>query len=270
MLIRNVAVSCIVVAMAGVAALFLGEARGAGIRWLRPQLRNVSIDGTIEKVASGAIYAVNDKDQQQWAIETGLDTKILVTGTALPDFLKKGLLVQIDAQPDEKGIIKDKLSKLTIVTPATEGQAMLPDIGGKPKGKPGKPAPFAASGDFKGTVAMIVGIHAQKLSLKIDKKLSEVELADDATINVSVDILTWAAKGDKIQVTGLSNPKNPGFCLAKDVSITLAQPLTRGKKKVAAAKSEATSTDKAAATDKSAASGDDATPQKKKGSNGSK
>ena len=169
-------------------------------------------------------------------------------------------MVKINAQPDDKGLIKDKVSKLIIVTPTTEDQPMLPDLGGKPKGKPAKPAPRASADDFKGAVGMIVGVHPGKLSIKIEKKLSEVELAEDAKVEVSVDIVTWAAKGDKIHAAGLLNPRSPGLCLAKDVSITLSEPLTSGRKRSAVAKA-----DTAAKTDSAdkAATGDAASTKKK-------
>lgn len=266
MLNRSVTGWCFILAVAAATAGSYGEARAAGFRRPpKPQLKTASIDGTISKVAGGIIYASNDKDQQPWTIELEQDTKVLVTGTAKLDFLKKGLLVKVDAQPDDKGLIKDKVSKLTIVTASTEDQPVMPDLGGKPKGKPGKPA---SSGDFKGTVGMIVGVHAGKLGLKIEKKVSEVEVAEDAKVEVSVDILTWVAKGDRIQATGMANPKTPGYCLAKSVSVTLSEPLTSGRKK--AAKTDAKPADKDATAPKADSSSkspfnvDDPSAKKKK------
>ena len=212
-----------------------GGGGGGGRRQQNPQNpRQISIDGTVQKIASGVIYASDDKDQSTWAITAMPTTKVLVTGTATLDFLRKGLLVQISAKPDEKGLIKDKVSDLTIVTLGTVGQSAAPDMGTAPKGKPGKkpakPAPTTDSASG-GTVGSIVAVHGQKISVKIDKKLSEIELTDDAKVNISVDIVAWAAKGDKIQVKGVPNPRKPGLCIAENVLITLSEPLTSGKKK---------------------------------------
>jgi hypothetical protein len=242
-------------------------------RWRPPKLNPVTIDGTIERVVPGMILAVNDKDQRQWAITPERTTKILVVGTATLDFLKPKMLVQFNAQVDEKGVVKDKLGDLTIVTAATANQPAPPPT--KSKGKtPGKPDkksdPPAAADTSGGKVGSIMGVHGHKLSVKAGGKLMQIELTEEAKINISVDIAAWAAKGDKIQAKGKSASNNPGICYAEEVTITLAEPLTSGKKKIVAPKTDADSTAKAASTkksdtaDSSADSGDDAKPKKKK------
>jgi len=265
---QSVLVACTFLILMAIAA----DSPGAQ-RWRTPKLNPVTIDGTVERVSPGMILAVNDKDQRQWVIGPERTTKIFVTGTATLDFLRPKMLVQFNAPVDEKGAVKDKVAELTIVTAATANQSAPPPakIKGKTPGKPDKKSdPPAATDESGGKVGSIMGVHGHKLSVKAGGKLMQIELTEEAKINISVDIAAWAAKGDKIQAKGKSASNNPGVCYAEEVTITLAEPLTSGKKKIVAPKTDAGSTAKAASTKKSDAAdvsadnGDDAKPKKKK------
>jgi hypothetical protein len=166
-------------------------------------------------------------------------------------------------------VVKDKVGELTVVTADTANQPVAPPAkgkGGSKSAKAEKPAPAEDSG---GRVGLIMGVHGHKVSVKAGGKMLQFELTEDAKINISVDIVAWAAKGDKIQVKGKSISTRPGLCYADELTITLAEPLTSGKKKIAP-KADADSASKAAAPKKSAAAdfsadlGGDTKPKKKK------
>ena len=250
-------------------AALAADSQGAQ-RWRPPKPTPVAIDGTVEGVGRGMIWAVNDMDQRPWAIAPEPTTKILVTGTATIDFLKPKMLAQFNAQVDEKGVVKDKVGELTIVTPGTANQPAPAPTKGKNGGKPAKTEKPAASEESASKVGSVMGVHGHKVSVKAGGHMLQFELTEEAKINISVDFVAWAAKGDKIQAKGKSIPTSRGICYAEEVTITLAEPLTGGKKKVAPAKTDADSANKPAANKKSDAAdlsadmGDDAKPKKKK------
>jgi hypothetical protein len=247
-------------------------------RLRRPQIKTdpVSIDGTIERITPTMIQAVDGKDQKSWIVASQRTTKILVKGSATLDFLKPGMIVEFHGQPDAKGVIKDKISDLTIVTPATEVVPAAGEGGSgktKPAGKE-KPAakekPTEPAGGSGSMVGQIRARHNRSLSIHVGNKLTQIELTEDPKINVAVDNAAWATRGDKIVVKGKMVHGNPGFCEADEVTITLVEPLIGSKKKVtppkngAASPEKATSAEKSDASAKSADSGDDPKPKKKK------
>ncbi len=238
----------------------------------RPQPRTdpVSIDGTIERITPSLIQAVDGKDQRPWVIASQRNTRVRVMGSATLDFLKPGMIVEFHAQADEKGAIKDKVSELTIVTPTSESLPAAGESGNAKKKAAGKEKAAETADSSASMAGQVRARHNRNLSIHVGNKLTQIELSDDPKINIAVDNAAWAARGDKIVVKGKMLHGNPGFCEADEVTITLVEPLTGGKKKVLPPKTGATSAAKTASTEKSdstakpADSGDDSKPKKKK------
>ncbi len=243
--------------------------------------QQVSIDGTITDMAGGAIV-VTDKSNMVWKVSVPADATKHVTGTAMIEYLQQShakLTVDFKAEFDDQGAIKEKVSELTLVSPAAEKAGMVADgdaanvpnndaVGGA-GGKSAKHGPASKSAAKSGMVHgtphagsyHVVG----KLSDKGDKFFVQIHgmahsvelpLADQVTIKVDMADLSQAAIGDSVTVSGtgtrpkvMVGPRNtaaaPGMVKATDVKITLAEPLAGAKKKGSSTKSASPSSKKA-------------------------
>jgi hypothetical protein len=189
---------------------------------------------------------------QNWMIWLNEQTKVTLTGTASPDFLRSGLYVSFTADLDKRGFIKDKVSQLTIFTPTNEnGVGVFPGtstVGGEnegpgaaggfaPKagGKVGKAASKVAAATMEGqaTIAgQVTAAKNSKLTVNAGGRTFKFDLADDAKIDVKVaDYTSFARKGDKITVDGKTYPNTTGVGLAAVVKIEAAAPFGSGKAK---------------------------------------
>ena len=90
------------------------------------------IEGTIEGVTRGGIMVV-DANNQSWRVAVPPTAKVQVTGSATADYLQTGLIVELKADIDDHGAIKEKVGELTIVSLSPEKQMGLfpPDSDGK-------------------------------------------------------------------------------------------------------------------------------------------
>ena len=98
--------------------------------------------GTLEAMVSDQVLKIKVSDSDTWLVEFKPgQSKVEVTGTAEPAFLRNGLTVRFGGEIDKKGYLQEPISELEIFTP--QGKNALGLFADKsPMAKPiGKPAP---------------------------------------------------------------------------------------------------------------------------------
>ncbi len=256
------AVALVVFLASTVQAQFGGNQRrgqgGAGA-----QMQPAEIEGVIERSMQGGILVLDDKNRQPWRVAIPQNAKVTVTGTAAADYLQADLAVEFEADVDDRGALKEKVDKLTIVTfspqkqpglfpPGSEDEgAGFDDAGadakpakhGAAKGGAAKSAGKGKGGAIPAGSYRIVGslktARGGKFSVNTGRGLLPLELTSEPTITVKCSNYLLASKGDKASIKGMTMPSQAGLAQATEVKIELAEPLAGVKKKGAPAKGEA-------------------------------
>ncbi|HZZ29714.1 MAG TPA: hypothetical protein VFE46_17085 [Pirellulales bacterium] len=182
---------------------------------------------TISAIGSVGLE-VTDSNGTNWALKPDKNCVTRVTGTADPSFLKPDLLVKFSSEFDKKGKASAPVSELEIISPQTTS-AQRPETGGRKEGNETSAGPI---------IGHIKSIKNNLLTVQTIGGLYTVELAANPTIKVNVSDLRLAQVGDKVDATGAYNQQ--GLAVAKEITVTLSNPLgTPAKKKPADAKSAA-------------------------------
>ncbi len=232
------------------------------------QMQPAEIEGVIERAMQGGLLVLDDKNRQPWRVAIPQNAKVTVTGTAGADYLQADVCVEFEADVDDRGALKEKVDKLTIVSfspqkqpglfppgsedegsgfddaagadakPAKHGAAK----GGAAKGAAGKSAGKGKGGAIPAGSYRIVGslktARGGKFSVNTGRGLLPLELTSEPTITVKCSNYLLASKGDKASIKGMSMPNQAGLAQATEVKIELAEPLAGVKKKGAPAKGE--------------------------------
>ena len=213
----------------------------------QPNLQMVNISGTIESITSNGLHVL-DGSQQSWQVHVTKETNIQVTGTATPDFLDKGRIVELNANLDEHGKSTDNVKELSIIAPTHDKPqgAVVSGAGSKAKG---------LQAGMNHIIGRVKSYNANLLIIQAGHSTVHVELTDDPKITVDLADLSLADNDDKVTIKGTlppskiqppqTQPANQPHQIvqAQEVKIVLSQPLTTGKKKKGTpAKSEDSST----------------------------
>jgi hypothetical protein len=187
--------------------------------------------GTIEEISEQALR-IKVSDTESWLVEIKPEqTKIVITGTAEPAFLRTGLHVRFEGEIDEKRNLQADITELEVFTPqGKNGLGLFSD--NSPTAKPiGK----AAAGKYQ-IRAKVIGLKDHEITLAAGSKKLSGKVADDVAVKVASEDLTNVHDGDGVSVTGWYNPANkaaagkPGQAVAEELTITLAKPLVATKK----------------------------------------
>ena len=226
-----------------------------------PQLQftePTDIQGVIEAVMPGGIMVIA-ASSQPWRVAVPPGTEVKVTGTAKADYLQPGMVVEFKAELDQRGMLKDKVGELTLVTASAEkplglflatedaGGGNFSGIAGAAGSKAAKRGTSAA-GMYHITGRLAVG-RGGKFSVQTGRSALQMELTAEATIKVAWADYLVAAKGDKVSITGMKTAGPAGLAQAQKVNIELAEPLAGATKKKPA-KSDAKKTAKHSKKDK--------------------
>jgi len=262
------AIALILVFVSAVHAQFGNQRRGQG--GAGAQMQPAEIEGVIERAMQGGIVVLDDKNRQPWRVAISPAAKVKVTGSANADYLQSELAIEFAGDVDDRGMLKEKVDKLTIVSLSSEKQPGLFPPGSEDEtaggmddaagaGAAAKPAkrggvknvaPKGAAGRTKGGVVpsgsyRIVGTlkasRGGKFSVNTGHGMLTLELTAEPTIIVKCANYLLASKGDKVSIKGMTMPGQTGLAQATEVKIDLAEPLVgTGKKKgPSAAKGEA-------------------------------
>ncbi len=191
--------------------------------------------GTIDEV-QGNIIGIKTEDNQMWLVQVNHGkVKVQVDGTAEVSFLQPGQTVKFTGEVDEKGNLTKEVDKLEIYTAVGRSVPGLYKEGADETAKPEK-KPGAGTYEIRGKVQsfkdnhLVVSAGSKKIvgTVNANAEIS-VKLADAADLG-------YAQKGDTVKAMGwyYENSKpgqnKPGQAICDDISITLSQPLSSGKK----------------------------------------
>lgn len=201
----------------------------------------VTVEGTITAVAPNQFQVQADKDQKVWLVSGHPNTKLLVTGEAKPDFLRKGLAIKFKGLCNGQQVT-EPVDELTIVPPLPEtfgifsqgGAVAVPGVAAAAAGKAGK-GEVSPTPQMSEIVGRITACHDKHLTLQVGpSRFVSLELSDEPVIRVAAADATIVTPPDKIVVRGKMVRGKPGFCQADDVKVTLSEPLTSASKQPAA------------------------------------
>lgn len=207
----------------------------------REQVRvNAKIKGV-----QGPILLLEGEENQQWLVKTpDRPDAVRVIGTALPNWLQRGMFVRYSAKFDvKKGTVAEPVASLTVFTPRI---ATRPDEAGDPlgvfleaglagaelfreppaegnAGAGGKPAaPETQAFQVSGQVT---GFRDGKLFVSAGGALVRADLAADAAIAVDVTGLPWFQIADAVEVEGWVYPQRKTHVVANRITVRPAKPL---------------------------------------------
>lgn len=168
---------------------------------------------------------VADVNGKTWKLAPDKNCVIEVTGTADPDFLRPDMLVKYTAQFDKKGKASAPLNELEIVSPQAAMSSIKQEVAGKKE----------AGDNFNGAViGHIKSIKNNQLIVQAPNGVFTADLSPNVSVKVNVSDFRLAQPGDKVDATGEYSPQ--GLALAKEMRITLSNPLGDAGKRKAAAK----------------------------------
>jgi hypothetical protein len=211
-----------------------------------PPTEDFEAVGTLEGIAPGMIRMTTNANQN-WTIKLQPpQTKVELSGTAGPEFLKSGMCVKFTGEVDKQGNVKEKVAQLTVFTPSKDSSLGLSQAGagasddhfgaGAAPAAGGKPAAKASAGIEPGSYAIaaqINNIHGGKVIANAGNAIVKFELASDAKVDVKIADVSLARKGDKISVKGKMVVGLVGMGQASDVKIEAAESLSGAKTKPA-------------------------------------
>lgn len=210
-------------------------------------------DGTVQAVLPPRIRMLTNTEQV-WIIWVDPKATVHVRGTAEADFLSAGMFVRFTAEIDKRGVVKDKVTDLTIFTPSEKNPIGIWPEGAGPVDKedegPGGfggpmggamqagPSGFQTPASTAYTVAgRITGARRGKFIVNAGRGVVRFELAEEPKIQVDFADYRVAKQGDKISITkGKMLRGQLGVAQAEELTIELSEPLGTGKKKVPRAK----------------------------------
>lgn len=233
------------------------------------QLQPIEIEGSIQGITHGRMMMVDDNNRA-WQIAIPLGAKVHVTGTATRDHLQNGMFIEFEAEFDDRGELVEPVGALTIITPSQETAIGVSPVAAKSKDKdaaesaePAEKETKGAHGAKRGKAAaakpslagkyhivghLVVG-RGNKLSVNAGNGTIPLELTEDPSVSININDYTVASEGDKAKLKGVMMTGQPGKAQATELTITLAEPLTAEKKKIAPAKSGAKHSTKRAKKD---------------------
>jgi hypothetical protein len=157
------------------------------------ELKDVTVDGTLEGVQGNLLQVKATAGHPYWvALQPGF-SKLGVTGTAQPDYLKAGMLVSFtaDLPKEKKGEVDEPLTDLAIIAPGENSQ----------------PGLFNEDRDNKESTRFFVrGIVKSykegKLTVMAGGKPIVAPVPTDLEIKLESTDLAIVRQGDGIKVTG--------------------------------------------------------------------
>jgi hypothetical protein len=210
------------------------------------QPAEVNADGNVEAVGPGQIKMTN-KSNQPMMVMVVAATKVHVTGSANPDYIRSGLYVEFTAEVSKEKTVSKKIEHLTVFSPTAEKGIGLssqggggadafspaPDVGtkGKAHGTAHKPSPAVQLPAVCTVRGVVKSCKAGTLTVSYGHGAVKAEIADNVEISVDVADLSAASKGDSITVKGRNVPGRTGQVLAETVDIKATKPLSGSKKK---------------------------------------
>lgn len=188
------------------------------------KLKNIDFAGQVTAVGPGIIGSVNATNEQVviYISPNPQETRVTIIGEADSTVLKSQTYISFVGTIDEAGKLSAPVGDLMLITPAP-----LID-----------PEEIAIGSDttLMGKLLKVKDNKFEMLAMgKRSKKISG-EFVSEPKITLALTDHTIASPGDALVIKGKELEKNK--ILAQDVQITLAKPLSTGKKRPASSKPE--------------------------------
>ena len=204
-----------------------------------PGAEALAATGKIEAVSDdGVRVKVSDTDTWLVQIRPG-ETKLEVSGTAEPGYLRNGMHVRLSGEIDGKGNLQSEIESLAVFTP--QGKNALGLFDEKDTSSTAKPVKKFAPGSYQ-IRAKVLSIKDKDLVLLAGGKKIYGTLAAEPEVKVVAEDLAMVQEGDEATIAGWYLPatkaaaQKPGQAVAEELTITLAKPLVAAKKPARAAK----------------------------------
>lgn len=189
--------------------------------------------GTIEAI-EGQLIRIRDSKNDVWILSLSDDTTVSVEGTAEREVLRPTLYVQLTAEIDRKGAIKEPLEEIEIIPTQDKTAVGLfeeDDVDGT------KPVKQLAAGTYRIKGRLAIFKDGQFMVMAGKHKVTGKVNADELEVKLKLEDFSLADRGDEVKVKAWyydnSRPfgGNPGKALAQEVVVTLAKPLEHTGKK---------------------------------------
>ncbi len=180
------------------------------------KLESVEVSGKIVNVKRGLITAVDGDNQQGMIKIDPKDTKVYVTGTAMPSVLRSGMFIRFTGK-FENAVATEPVTELEIFEPSESV-----DIGVFPEDPTDPNSDVLVAG-------RVAAFKRGKLIMATGRQKVQADMAEDAELSLHVSDYSLASPGDDIRVLGKLFA--PGKIIATQVDITLAEPLGEPEKK---------------------------------------
>lgn len=158
-------------------------------------------------------------------------SKIKVTGTAVPEYLAPGMCVKFKGTFDRHGKATEPIKEFTLFTPTANdtlgaydnsgGDAFSQSSPTQKKGPKPTTSPYSISGK-------ITSVHKDQIFVNCGNMKVKADVAPDATVKLDTTDPSWASQGDKVTIQGAK--LGGGRVIGIDVAIELAKPLEPKKK----------------------------------------
>ncbi len=176
------------------------------------ELKRFNIEGSVVGVRQGWIQCVDaDGNRRTIRLDKELTQRVVVTGTAEPQYVQPGMYVRFTAPLDRRGRPPEPINELTLISPR-EGivPGVFLDDPTDPEG------PYLVIGQIR-------SIKRGKVTLAAANRKVEFEVTETPQIKVDFSDYSLARQGDAIKVHAVG--QNPQELFARVVEIELSQPL---------------------------------------------
>lgn len=194
------------------------------------------LKGTLLDMQNGHIKVAKAEDKKEYIVKLPNELEqIRYSGQAVPEWLNGGMFVRFDVQMDEKGKVVGAVKQLEVFIPDSKlpntPENMKSNVPGVyPAGVPGSETLF--NDDVKKVViksyrvvARVGGLNKSKLVAIAGTNRLQVELDENASINIAVPGVDLFQQGDDVTVSGFVYPDQPGWVEGQRVSVVGKQPV---------------------------------------------
>ncbi len=191
-------------------------------------------EGTLEGM-QGNLLKFRDSNQDVWLLTVNPLSKVSIEGIADRSYLRPGMTVELKGNVKEDATLAEPLAEIEVVN--GKGRQPLGLFAPDDTAEDARPVRDPAPGDYR-IRGRIMGVKDDTLQIAAGRLKLSAKMADDLKVVLAIDDPRLAQFGDQMKVKAwyYDNQKpvptfnRPGQALAEDVSITLANPPTGGKR----------------------------------------
>ncbi len=213
----------------------IAEAQGRGQQRMQP----LRVSGKVHAVGPRGLQMVAD-DGTPWVVQPPENMEAMIyDGTASVQWLQRGMFVRFSANLNQQLVAQQPVSAITVITvrPGIE-PGVFPEgaavAGSDEEDEAGKEAKKGRKSRKSGqdmivpclVIGRVYGLKDGELSVAaVGRNVVKAKLAEDTAVNVQMNDFRMARQGDKIELTGLFSPDQPGRAVARSLTISAANPL---------------------------------------------